>query len=77
MHERGTKIEATAKFEQEWVDHHDEVANATLIAKTKSWWTGANVEGKPSRLIGYPGVAPYVAACEESRVNGYAGFEIS
>ena len=74
---RGAAIEATAEFEAQWVAHHDEVANATLIAKTPSWYTGANVEGKPTRLIGYAGgVAAYVAACDQVRDEGYAGFSI-
>ncbi len=73
----GTRIEPTAQFEQEWVEHHDEIANSTLIAKTKSWWTGANIEGKPTRLIGYPGVRPYVEACEKVQARDYEGFEIS
>ncbi|MGK0222278.1 MAG: acetone monooxygenase [Limisphaerales bacterium] len=75
---RGASIEATAEFEEEWVQHHDEVANATLIAKTPSWYTGANIEGKPTRLIGYPGgVAAYAEACERVKNNGYAGFSIN
>jgi len=74
---RGAAIEATAEFEAEWVAHHDEVANATLIAKTPSWYTGANVDGKPTRLIGYAGgVAAYVAACDQVKDDGYAGFSI-
>ncbi len=75
---RGSAIEATAEFEAQWVAHHDETANATLIAKTPSWYTGANIEGKSSRLIGYPGGIPaYVEACEQVKQNGYAGFSIS
>jgi len=75
---RGSAIEATAEFEEEWVAHHDETANATLIAKTPSWYTGANIEGKSNRLIGYPGGIPaYVEACDRVKANGYAGFSIT
>jgi len=75
---RGSAIEATAEFEDAWVAHHDETANATLIAKTASWYTGANIEGKSNRLIGYPGGIPaYVEACDRVRDNGYEGFVIS
>ena len=74
--QHGNTIEPTAEFEAEWVAHHDEVADTTLIAKTKSWYTGANIDGKPSRLIGYPGVGPYVEACEKVRTENYAGFNI-
>jgi len=35
------------------------------------------VEGNPTRLIGYAGgVAAYVAACDQVRDEGYAGFSI-
>jgi acetone monooxygenase len=76
--ERGaTRIEATAEFEEAWVRRHDEVASATLIAREKSWYTGANVEGKSSRLIGYPGVDDYRRACDEVKARDYEGFEIA
>ena len=75
---RGSAIEATAEFEDQWVAHHDETANATLIAKTASWYTGANIEGKSNRLIGYPGGIPaYVEVCDQVRDNGYEGFLIT
>ncbi|MEM7100991.1 MAG: NAD(P)/FAD-dependent oxidoreductase [Pseudomonadota bacterium] len=74
---RGAAIEPTAEFEESWVAHHDETAAATLIAKTASWYTGANIEGKSNRLIGYPGGIPaYVEACDRVRDNGYEGFKI-
>jgi hypothetical protein len=40
-------MEATAEKEAEWVQHHDAVANATLLMRTQSWYTGDNIEGKP------------------------------
>ena len=38
-------IEPTREFEDAWVAHHDETANATLISKTNSWYLGSNVPG--------------------------------
>ncbi len=74
---RGASIEPTQAFEDAWVAHHDETANATLIAQTASWYTGANIPGKPARLIGYPGGLPaYIEACDRCRDDGYAGFTI-
>jgi acetone monooxygenase len=70
-------IEATAELERRWVQHHDEVANATLIAKTPSWWLGSNVPGKPQRLLSYIGGGNYRAACDEVAAKGYEGFAIS
>lgn len=33
-------VEATKEFEDNWVTHHDEVANATLVPRTDSWYNG-------------------------------------
>ena len=40
-------IEATAEAEDAWVAHVNDVANATLYPLAKSWYTGANIPGKP------------------------------
>ena len=69
-------IEASKAFEDNWVKHHDEVTNATLIAKVDSWWTGANIEGKPRRVLSYIHVGNYRAACENVAKNNYEGFDI-
>ncbi|MEZ5504030.1 MAG: hypothetical protein R3E50_15755 [Halioglobus sp.] len=71
-------IETTAEQEEWWVSHHDEVANATLLVETNSWYTGANIEGKPRRLLTYVGgVGEYRRICDEVQASGYAGFAIS
>jgi cation diffusion facilitator CzcD-associated flavoprotein CzcO len=71
-------IEATAEFEDAWVKHHDELANATLVTKTDSWYMGSNVEGKPRRLLSYiGGVGTYRQKCDEVAAQGYAGFAMS
>ena len=71
-------IMPTFETEQAWLAHHDELANQTLVAKTKSWYTGANVEGKPSRLISYIGGVPaYQQACAKVQELDYQGFEIA
>ena len=56
-----TVIEPTAEAEDAWVAHHDETANATLISKTDSWYTGSNVAGKPRRVLSYTGGATSAA----------------
>jgi acetone monooxygenase len=73
-----TAIEPTAEKEAEWVAHHDEVANGTLIVKTNSWYMGSNVTGKPRRLLSYiGGVGTYRQRCEEVKASGYEGFRIT
>jgi acetone monooxygenase (methyl acetate-forming) len=74
----GTAIESTAAKEAEWVAHHDDVANSTLIVKTNSWYMGTNVAGKPRRLLSYiGGVGAYRQRCEEVKASGYQGFVIT
>jgi acetone monooxygenase len=74
----GATIEPTEEKEAEWVAHHDEVANGTLLVKTNSWYMGANVEGKPRRLLSYiGGVGAYRQRCEEIKASGYKGFMIN
>ena len=73
-----TVIEPTLKREAAWVLHHDEVANATLMMRTNSWYTGANIAGKPRRLLSYiGGVGNYRKICDEEKASGYAGFSLT
>ncbi|TWB93615.1 cyclohexanone monooxygenase/acetone monooxygenase [Bradyrhizobium macuxiense] len=68
-------IEPSRDIEDQWVAHHDETANATLIAKTNSWYLGSNVEGKPRRVLSYcGGVGTYRQKCDEVAASGYRGF---
>ncbi|MFD2845503.1 hypothetical protein [Paracoccus cavernae] len=70
-------IEPTLEGENAWVEHHDETANANLISRTNSWYTGSNVPGKPRRVLSYTGgVGTYRAKCSEAATNGYAGFAL-
>ncbi len=73
-----TVIEPTADFEAQWVRHHDDTANATLIARTTSWYLGSNVPGKPRRVLSYTGgVGTYRKACNDVAANGYQGFAMT
>ncbi|HXG42631.1 MAG TPA: NAD(P)/FAD-dependent oxidoreductase [Dehalococcoidia bacterium] len=68
-------IEALPEAEERWVAHHNQVASATLIAETNSWWTGTNIPGKP-RLV-YPycgGFNNYRQICDDVAAKGYEGF---
>lgn len=71
-------IEPTRKGEDAWVAHHEEVASATLVPKTNSWYLGSNVPGKPRRLLSYiGGVGTYRQKCEEEAAAGYPAFRMS
>ncbi len=71
-------IEPTEKAQDDWVTHHDETAEATLVTKTHSWYMGSNVDGKPRRLLSYiGGVGAYREKCIEVAESGYSGFTMT
>jgi acetone monooxygenase len=71
-------IEPTKALEDQWVAHHDETSNATLLVKTDSWYMGTNVKGKQRRMLSYiGGVGKYRQRCDELAANGYPGFALS
>jgi cation diffusion facilitator CzcD-associated flavoprotein CzcO len=68
-------IEPSKETEDEWVQHHDETAGETLLSRTNSWYNGANVPGKPRRVLSYTGgVGAYREKCAEEAKNEYPGF---
>jgi cation diffusion facilitator CzcD-associated flavoprotein CzcO len=70
-------IEPTAETEKAWVTLHDEIVNASLFPKTRGWYMGDNIEGKPRRLLAYLGGVPdYEQRCEEAKENNYQGFAL-
>ena len=79
MRERGHEcIEALSEAEDGWMAHHTEVADATLIPQTDSWWVGANIPGKKRILYPYVGGLPiYRIKCDEVAANSYEGFALS
>jgi acetone monooxygenase len=69
-------IEPELEKQDEWVAICEAQANETLLVKTESWYMGANIEGKPRRLLGYLGVGDYRDICEDVKSSGYAGFNL-
>lgn len=62
--------------ETKWVQHVNDVANATLFPQGGSWYLGANVPGKPRVFMPYAGgVGPYRELCDAVASDGYPGFE--
>jgi cyclohexanone monooxygenase len=71
-------IEADAGFEDRWVDHVNEAADATLFPRAESWYLGADVPGKPRVFMPYVAGAPaYRLICNDVRDKGYAGFHLT
>ncbi len=73
--QRLQRIEADANHEDAWVEHVNEVAAATLLTQTNSWYMGANVPGKPRVFLPYAGgLGAYRMKCADVAFNGYEGF---
>ncbi len=68
-------IEPLLKYEDEWVEHVNEVAKISLRSTCSSWYVGANVPGRPRVFMPYIGGFPiYVNRCNEVMTNGFEGF---
>ncbi len=70
-------IEPERGAEDEWVEHVQETANATLFPRANSWYMGANIPGKPRLFMPYiGGVGRYRTICEEVVAERYRGFRL-
>ena len=73
-----TRIEARDDAQADWTRHVAEAAEQTLYPRAaKSWYLGANVDGKPRGFLPYVGgVGPYGEICEGVEARGYEGFDL-
>ena len=70
--------EATDSAEQKWVKLVNRIANQTLFPNgCNSWYTGANIPGKPRIFMPFLGYPAYVEKCNEVANNDYRGFTLS
>jgi cation diffusion facilitator CzcD-associated flavoprotein CzcO len=46
-------MEATEEAEASWDEEINQIANRTLYPRTDSWYTGANIPGKPRQFLGH------------------------
>ena len=71
------QIDALESAEDNWVDHVNEVADATLYPRANSWYVGANIPGKPRVFMPYVGgLDKYRKICDEVAANNYRGFSL-
>ena len=79
MQKQGLKtIEPEGTAEQEWVDHVNDVADATLFPLADSWYVGANIPGKPRVFMPYiGGCGVYREKCDSVAAKNYEGFLLS
>jgi cyclohexanone monooxygenase len=76
MTDRGAgTVEPTREAEDGWVDQCQEIADQTLFPTAATWYTGANIPGKPRVLLpSLNFVGPYREICDEVADNGFEGF---
>ncbi len=67
-------VEPTTDSETAWGDEVSAIADATLFPRTDSWWTGANIEGKPRYFSAYLAGSIYYARLDEVATKNYEGF---
>ncbi len=68
-------VEPTSEAEDDWVEHSQEVAYATLFPESATWYMGANIPGKTQVFLPYlGGLGPYRQKCDEVAANEYEGF---
>ncbi|MEU9984957.1 NAD(P)/FAD-dependent oxidoreductase [Streptomyces sp. NPDC050856] len=79
LRERGlTQIDATPRAEADWGTRVAELAARTLYPAVDSWYTGANVPGKPRVFLAYAGgLDRYREECDAVSRGGYTGFVLS
>ncbi|MBU6319310.1 MAG: alpha/beta hydrolase fold domain-containing protein [Alphaproteobacteria bacterium] len=71
-------IEPTETAQAGWAKHSAECVELSLFREANSWYTGANVSGKPVGVLPYVGgVDVYRLTCDEVRERGYLGFRRS
>jgi cyclohexanone monooxygenase len=67
-------VEPSAESEESWAAEVSAIADATLFPRTDSWWTGANVDGKPRYFSAYLIGSVYYERLDEVAETGYQGF---
>jgi len=66
--------EPTIEAEEAWANEVSALANVTLFPRTDSWWTGANIEGKPRYFSVYLGGSLYYQRIADVAAKAYDGF---
>ena len=67
-------VEPTRDAENNWDREVNELANQTLFPRTDSWYTGANIPGKPRHFSVHLGGPAYFQRIVEVADEGYEGF---
>ena len=76
MREQGlATFEAKPEAVEAWRKHVDQLVNATVLAKGRSWFLGDNIPGKPHvTLFHFGGAGVYRRECLAEAERGFEGF---
>lgn len=79
VREKGLKkVEVEEEIEEKWAKIVKDLADASLLPGTKSWYMGDNVPGKRREVLVYLGGVPaYYQTIEKVAKEGYTGFEMT
>ena len=77
MRERGIeRVDVDPEAQESWTQTTNDVIKGTVLEGSKSWYVGANVEGKPRAILAYAGGFPkYTQTCEDVACDDYRGFQ--
>jgi cation diffusion facilitator CzcD-associated flavoprotein CzcO len=67
-------VEASTASEDAWAEEVSTLASFTLFPRTDSWWTGANIPGKPRYFSAYLGGSIYYQRIADVAEQDYDGF---
>ena len=67
-------IEPTEEAEAAWDREVSAIANRTLFPRTDSWWTGANIPGKPRQFLAHVRGSQYFDRVTDIAEGGFDGF---
>jgi cyclohexanone monooxygenase len=71
-------VEPSQHYEDEWIEHVNEVSKVSLRSTCSSWYVAANIPGRPRVFMPYIGGFPvYVQKCNEVMTNGFEGFIVA
>lgn len=70
-----TTVEADVAAQSAWTQEVARAAADSLLTRARSWYSGANVEGKVQAFLPYAGgMGRYAELCDEEAATGYPGF---
>lgn len=73
-----TRVDVQPAAQDKWAQTVQDVIKGTVFTSADSWYTGANVPGKPKQILAFAGgIIEYTNACDAVAENGYEGFTFS